>query len=73
MCGFHFNGNIIICPTSPALRDIRLRNFSDPEFAFQGHSRSNIMAQLDSLIYTFLLMLNSNIWPNPASFQDIKL
>ena len=36
-----------IWPNCAPLQDIRLRNLSDLEFAFQGHSRSNMMMSLD--------------------------
>ena len=57
-----------IWPKSAALREIRLRNFSDHDF---GLSRSLKVTGLP--VYSFLLMFNRNIWPNSAPFQDIML
>ena len=39
---------------------ISLQNLNDLEFIFQGHSRSNLMGQLTSHIYGFLLVPNSS-------------
>ncbi len=32
-----------------------------------------MIASLYNLVYAFLLMFNSNIWPNSAPLQDIRL
>ncbi len=60
-----------IWPTT--LQDKRLRNLSDPDF---GLSRS-LKVLCDDVIglslYDFLLTFNSNLWPNSAPLQDIRL
>ncbi len=50
------------------LQDIRFGNLSDLEFY---HSRPLKVIGLS--IYAFLLMFNSNTWPNSAPLQDIRL
>ncbi len=40
---------------------------------FQDHSRSNVIVSLDSPYMVCLLMFNSNICPNSAPLQDIRL
>ena len=51
-----------------------LENLNYLDFlTFQGHSRSNVIVPLDSPYMQFLLMFISNIWPNSAPLQDIRL
>ncbi len=55
------------------LQAIRLRNLSDLEF----HLSRSLKVICDDVvgfpIYAFLLMFNSNLWPNSAPSQDIRL
>ncbi len=55
------------------LQDIRLRNLSNLEVDLS----SSIKVICDDVIglptYAFLLMFNSNLWPNSAPSQDIRL
>ncbi len=49
-------------PDTASLQHKSLPNVNDPELTFQGHSKSNVMVQLDSL-YMTLLKSNSNDMP----------
>ncbi len=55
------------------LQDTRLRNLSDLEFDLLRSL--NVMCDnvIGLPIYAFLLIFNSNIWPNSAPLQDIRL
>ncbi len=55
------------------LQDIRLRNLSDLEFDLSGSLKVICDDVVGLPIYAFLLMFNSNIWPNPAPLQDTRL
>ncbi len=72
------NGNFLqtyfIVTYGPApLQDIRLRNLSDLEFDLLRSLKVKCDSVIELPIYAFLLMFNSNIWPNYAPLQDIRL
>ena len=43
------------------------------DFDLSGSPKVKYDVAIELPIYVFLLMFNSNIWPNSAPFQDIKL
>ncbi len=53
--------------------DIRLRNLSDLELDLSRSLKVKCDSVIGLPIYAFLLMFNSNIWPNSALLQDIRL
>ncbi len=55
------------------LQDIRLQKLSDLEFDLSRSLKVKCDSVIGLPIYAFLLMFNSNIWPNSAPLQDIKL
>ncbi len=61
-----FHSNIWPCDTS-------LQNLSDLEFDLLRSLKVKCDSVIELPIYAFLLMFNSNIWPNSAPLQDIRL
>ncbi len=72
------NGNflptyfIVIYGLAP-LQDIRLQNLSDFEFDLLRSLKVKCDTVIELPMYAFLLMFNSNKWPNSAPLQDIRL
>ncbi len=61
-------------PNLAHLRDIRLRNLSDPTWTFQGQiPQSQIWWSHLTPNNDFLLVFNNNIWPNSALLWDMTL
>ncbi len=55
------------------LQDIRLQNLTDLQFELSRPLKVICDDVIELPIYAFLLMFNSNLWPNSAPSQDIRL
>ena len=55
------------------LQDIRFRNLSDLEFDLSRSLKVKYDDVIGLSLYAFLLMFNSNMWPNSAPLQDMRL
>ena len=60
-------------PWKAPLRDIRLRNLGDLDFDLSRSMKVKYKGAIGLPVYGFLLMFNSNIGPNSALLQDIRL
>ncbi len=61
---------IVTWPNSAPLRNIRVRNLSEPDFDLSRSLKVKCDSVFGLPIYAFLLMCNNNIWPNSAPLQD---
>ncbi len=60
-------------PNTALLRDINLQNMSDLDFNLSRSLKVKCESAIGFPIYGLLLVFNSNIVPNSASLQDIRL
>ncbi len=70
------NGNLlqtyfIVTYGLAPLQDIRLQNLSDFDFDLLRSLKVLCDSVIELPMYAFLLMFNSNIWPDSAPLQDI--